>query len=62
MSILRNTAPLDCKFSGVWFRSSATAAEQRAVQLQWDDVKRRFTLTKKFLEIPRCQFHSGSIP
>jgi hypothetical protein len=30
MSILRITAALNCKFSGVWFRSSATAAEQRA--------------------------------
>lgn len=32
MSILRNTAPLNCKFSGVWFLSSATAAARSEVR------------------------------
>lgn len=42
--------------------SAAAVQLQRNSAEQRNDVSRRFKLTKKLLEIHRCQFHSGSIP
>ncbi len=55
-TILRNTAPLGCKFSVVWFRSSATAATRGALQIQRCEVRCEVNdLTqKKHAHLKKC--------
>ena len=53
---------LQIKRGKVIVKSTAAVQLQRCKAEQRNDVSRRITLTKKLLEIARCQFHSGSIP